>query len=150
MMLSSKLNNIWIIFIIVFCFYFSSSAYSEPKDIWQSSKEIKKQENNKSNENKTLSEPELPETVFTKDKDLNLKTTSINETKITEEDEVIFGIFEPEETQVDINFWSGIQTTTLSKSLNEIISSKKNLVDLKQKIFFLKINLKSFDDEGKL
>ena len=150
MMSSSKLNNIWIIFLILFCFYFSNPAYSEPKDIWQSSKEIKNQKKTKSNENKTLSKPELPETVFTKDKNLNLKTTSINETKITEEDEVIFGIFEPEETQVDINFWSGIQTTTLSKSLNEIISSKKNLVDLKQKIFFSKINLKSFDDDGEL
>ena len=110
MMSSSKLNNIWIIFLILFVFTFQNPAYSEPKDIWQSSKEIKNQKN-KSNENKTLSEPELPETVFTKDKDLNLKTTSINETKITEEDELIFGIFEPEETQVDINFWSGIQTT---------------------------------------
>ena len=88
MMLSSKLNNIWIIFIILFCFYFSSSAYSEPKDIWQSSNEIKNQKKNNKNENKTLSKPELPETVFTKDKNLNLKTTSINETKITEEDEV--------------------------------------------------------------
>ena len=59
-------------------------------------------------------------------------------------------MYEPEETQVDINFWSGIQTTALSKSLNEIISSKKNLVDLKQKIFFSKINLKSFEDEGEV
>ena len=38
-----KLNNIWIIFLILFCFYFSNPAYSEPKDIWQSSKEIKNQ-----------------------------------------------------------------------------------------------------------
>ena len=95
-MSSSKLNNIWIIFLILFCFYFSNPAYSEPKDIWQSSKEIKNQKKTNSNENKTLLKPELPETVFTKDKKDNINIAQAYDKLVTSIETTHYALGDPE------------------------------------------------------
>ena len=148
-MLLSKLNKyLYFFFVIIF---FSHNVYAEPKDIWDKSKKIQKIEKNNKKLDKDKRNPsDLPETVFSKDKKINLKTSSINQAEISVEDELIFGLYEPDQSGIDLNFWSNLKQKDLSKSLNKILLEEKQLINLKKQIFFSKINLNSFEDEGKV
>ena len=149
-MLLSKLNKyLYFFFVIIF---FSHNVYAEPKDIWDKSKKIQKIEkkNNKKLDKDKRNPSDLPETVFSKDKKINLKTSSINQAEISVEDELIFGLYEPDQSGIDLNFWSNLKQKDLSKSLNKILLEEKQLINLKKQIFFSKINLNSFEDEGKV
>ena len=148
-MLLLRLNK-YLYFLFIFII-FSHNVYAEPKDIWDKSKKIKKIEKNNNKLNKgNKNSPNLPETVFSKDKKINLKASSINQAEISVEDEIIFGLYEPDQSGIDLNFWSNLKQKDLSKSLNKILLEDKQLINLKKQIFFSKINLNSFEDEGKV
>ena len=146
-MLLSKLNKyLYFFFVIIF---FSHNVYAEPKDIWDKSKKIQKIEKNNKKLDKDKRNPsDLPETVFSKDKNINLKKSSINQAEISVEDELIFGLYEPDQSN-RFKFWSNLKQKDLSKSLNKILLEEKQLINLKKQIFS-KINLNSFEDEGKV
>ncbi|MEL0176812.1 MAG: hypothetical protein VW810_00750, partial [Pelagibacteraceae bacterium] len=110
---------------------FALPLNAEQKDIWKKSKELKIEnkntENNKINENKNSENSDLPKTIFDKEK-LNLSVNQINQSNTINDDEVIFGLYEPEDIKITLNFWSGID-----QLLYQRIS--KNLLDIERKSF---------------
>ena len=125
---------------------------AEQKDIWKKSKELKIEnkntENNKINENKNSENSDLPKTIFDKEK-LNLSVNQINQSNTINDDEVIFGLYEPEDIKITLNFWSGIDQLLyqrISKNLLDI--ERKSFVELSEKILFTKTNINVFEDKG--
>ena len=131
---------------------FALPSNAEQKDIWKKSKELKIEnkntENNKINENKNSENSDLPKTIFDKEK-LNLSVNQINQSNTINDDEVIFGLYEPEDIKITLNFWSGIDQLLyqrISKNLLDI--ERKSFVELSEKILFTKTNINVFEDKG--
>lgn len=128
----------------------SSLVLSEPKDIWKQSKEItikenqnKKIENSESNLNK-----DLPQTTFDKEK-LNLSVNEISQSEEIIDQELIFGLYEPEDTKINLNFWSDINKNLYGRVLETLLNKEKNsLVAVSEKILFSKSNINVFEDKG--
>ncbi|MBL61231.1 MAG: hypothetical protein CMI85_03795 [Candidatus Pelagibacter sp.] len=144
------------IFLFIVLILISTKVFSDSKDIWKKSKEIKvnKEDNLKNNKNVSTkikknkeSKKDLPKTIFDKNK-INLGINKVDQS-LKIEDEVIFGLYEPNDTKIDINFWAGIDKE-LYENLLKIYSDKnrKSLINLSQKIFLTKSNISTFEDKG--
>ncbi len=145
-LLSKKL----IILLLVILLSFTSSADAEPKDIWKKSKEIKIENNKKVKEKQeNITNQELPKTIFDQQK-LDLSINKIDQSNEIKDKEIIFGLYEPQDTKIGLNFWSGIDKDTYSRFVKSISQTrKKSLMNLSEKILFTKTNLTSFPDNGK-
>ena len=146
---SFKLLNRLVLLVLIFFVSISHYVNAETKDIWQQSKEIKtsviKEE--------TKPEP-LPSTIFNVEKkdSVNLSITNIAETNIEEKNrEIIFGIYDPEATGIPIDFWKNIDPIIFKDFEKAMLENQDNKAFqiLIKKIFFSKINLNSFQDNGK-
>ena len=129
----------------------SSQVWSEPKDIWKQSQEITIKENQRQeNETPTInSNKDLPQTVFDKEK-LNLSVNQISQSGVINDQEVIFGLFEPEETKINLNFWSNVNDDIYERVLKSLLNTnRKSLVEVSEKILFSKSNIGVFEDKGK-
>ena len=138
--------------ILILSIFVSSSSLvlSEPKDIWKQSQEItikenqnKKIENSENNLNK-----DLPQTTFDKEK-LNLSVNEISQSEEINDQELIFGLYEPEDTKINLNFWSDIDKNLYSRVLETLLNKEKNsLAAVSQKVLFSKSNINVFEDKG--
>ena len=138
--------------ILILSIFVSSSSLvlSEPKDIWKQSQEItikenqnKKIENSENNLNK-----DLPQTTFDKEK-LNLSVNEISQSEEINDQELIFGLYEPEDTKINLNFWSDIDKNLYSRVLETLLNKEKNsLVAVSEKVLFSKSNINVFEDKG--
>ena len=137
--------------LILSIFVFSSSlVLSEPKDIWKQSQEItikenqnKKIENSENNLNK-----DLPQTTFDKEK-LNLSVNEISQSEEINDQELIFGLYEPEDTKINLNFWSDVDNNLYSRVFETLLNKEKNsLVAVSEKVLFSKSNINVFVDKG--
>ena len=137
--------------LILFIFVSSSSlVLGEPKDIWKQSQEItikenqnKKIENSKNNLNK-----DLPQTTFDKEK-LNLSVNEISQSEEINDQELIFGLYEPEDTKINLNFWSDVDNNLYSRVFETLLNKEKNsLVAVSEKVLFSKSNINVFEDKG--
>ena len=137
--------------LILSIFVFSSSlVLSEPKDIWKQSQEItikenqnKKIENSENNLNK-----DLPQTTFDKEK-LNLSVNEISQSEEINDQELIFGLYEPEDTKINLNFWSDVDNNLYSRVFETLLNKEKNsLVAVSEKVLFSKSNINVFEDKG--
>lgn len=136
--------------IFIFLLGLATKAISEPKDIWQQSKEIKNKEKeieNQINVNKEK-ENDLPQTIFDKERP-DFSINKISQTENIKDDEIIFGLFEPDETKISLDFWSSIKDDHYDRATKVFKNSKQqSLIHLLEKILFTKSNLKNFSDEG--
>ncbi len=124
-------------------------SFAEPKDIWKKSKEIKIQEKEKKIIKDNNLNKDLPQTAFDKEK-LDLSINKINQSSEIQDDEIIFGLYEPQETNIGLNFWSVIDQNTYDKFIKNILeTNKKSLIALSEKILFTKTNLSNFPDKGR-
>ena len=138
--------------ILILSIFVSSSSLvlSEPKDIWKQSQEItikenqnKKIENSENNLNK-----DLPQTTFDKEK-LNLSVNEISQSEEINDQELIFGLYEPEDTKINLNFWSDIDKNLYSRVFETLLNKEKNsLVAVSEKVLFSKSNINVFEDKG--
>ena len=127
-----------------------SLVLGEPKDIWKQSQEItikedqnKKIENSENNLNK-----DLPQTTFDKEK-LNLSVNEISQSEEINDQELIFGLYEPEDTKINLNFWSDVDKNLYSRVLETLLNKEKNsLVAVSEKVLFSKSNINVFEDKG--
>ena len=146
---SFKLLNRLVLLVLIFFVSISHYANAETKDIWQQSKEIK------TSVIKEETKPEqLPSTIFNVEKKdtVNLSITNIAETNIEEKNrEIIFGIYDPEATGIPIDFWKNIDPIIFKDFEKAMLENQDNKAFqiLIKKIFFSKINLNSFQDNGK-
>ena len=146
---SFKLLNRLVLLVLIFFVSISHYANAETKDIWQQSKEIK------TSVIKEETKPEqLPSTIFNVEKkdSVNLSITNIAETNIEEKNrEIIFGIYDPEATGIPIDFWKNIDPIIFKDFEKAMLENQDNKAFqiLIKKIFFSKINLNSFQDNGK-
>jgi hypothetical protein len=146
---SFKLLNRLVLLVLIFFVSISHYANAETKDIWQQSKEIK------TSAIKEEAKPEqLPSTIFNVEKKdtVNLSITNIAETNIEEKNrEIIFGIYDPEATGIPIDFWKNIDPIIFKDFEKAMLENQDNKAFqiLIKKIFFSKINLNSFQDNGK-
>ena len=146
---SFKLLNRLVLLVLIFFVSISHYANAETKDIWQQSKEIK------TSAIKEEAKPEqLPSTIFNVEKkdSVNLSITNIAETNIEEKNrEIIFGIYDPEATGIPIDFWKNIDPIIFKDFEKAMLENQDNKAFqiLIKKIFFSKINLNSFQDNGK-
>ena len=124
-------------------------SFAEPKDIWKKSKEIKIQDSEKKIiKDKNLNK-DLPQTIFDKEK-IDLGFNKISQSGEIKDDEIIFGLYEPQETNINLNFWSVIDKDTYDRFIKNILKKdKKSLTALSERILFTKTNLSSFPDKGK-
>ena len=135
--------------ILIFCCLINFS-FAEPKDIWKKSKEIKIQENEKKIIKDNNLDKDLPQTVFDKEK-IDLSVNKINQSGEIIDDEIIFGLYEPQETNISLNFWSVVDQSTYDRFIKNILKkNKKSLTALSERILFTKTNLSSFPDKGKM
>ncbi len=135
--------------ILIFCCLINFS-FAEPKDIWKKSKEIKIQENEKKIIKDNNLDQDLPQTVFDKEK-IDLSVNKINQSGEIIDDEIIFGLYEPQETNISLNFWSVVDQSTYDRFIKNILKkNKKSLTALSERILFTKTNLSSFPDKGKM
>ena len=135
--------------ILIFCCLINFS-FAEPKDIWKKSKEIKIQENEKKIIKDNNIDQDLPQTVFDKEK-IDLSVNKINQSGEIIDDEIIFGLYEPQETNISLNFWSVVDQSTYDRFIKNILKkNKKSLTALSERILFTKTNLSSFPDKGKM
>ena len=56
----------------------------------------------------------LPQTIFDKEK-LDLSVNKINQSDKIKDNEIIFGLYEPQETSISLNFWSVIDQSTYDR-----------------------------------
>jgi len=124
-------------------------SFAEPKDIWKKSKEIKIQDSEKKIiKDKNLNK-DLPQTIFDKEK-LDLSVNKISQSGEIKDDEIIFGLYEPQETNINLNFWSAINKDTYDRFIKNLLKkNKKSLTAISERILFTKTNLSSFTDKGK-
>ncbi len=135
--------------ILIFCCLINFS-FAEPKDIWKKSKEIKIQENEKKIIKDNNLDQDLPQTVFDKEK-IDLSVNKINQSGEIIDDEIIFGLYEPQETNISLNFWSVVDQSNYDRFIKNILKkNKKSLTALSERILFTKTNLSSFPDKGKM
>ena len=138
--------------ILILSIFVSSSSLvlGEPKDIWKQSQEItikenqnKKIENSENNLNK-----DLPQTTFDKEK-LNLSVNEISQSEEINDQELIFGLYEPEDTKINLNFWSDVDNNLYSRVFETLLNKEKNsLVAVSEKVLFSKSNINVFEDKG--
>ncbi|EMH80540.1 hypothetical protein HIMB114_00009370 [alpha proteobacterium HIMB114] len=138
--------------ILILSIFVSSSSLvlSEPKDIWKQSQEItikenqnKKIENSENNLNK-----DLPQTTFDKEK-LNLSVNEISQSEEINDQELIFGLYEPKDTKINLNFWSDVDNNLYSRVFETLLNKEKNsLVAVSEKVLFSKSNINVFEDKG--
>ena len=138
--------------ILILSIFVSSSSLvlSDPKDIWKQSQEItikenqnKKIENSENNLNK-----DLPQTTFDKEK-LNLSVNEISQSEEINDQELIFGLYEPEDTKINLNFWSDVDNNLYSRVFETLLNKEKNsLVAVSEKVLFSKSNINVFEDKG--
>ena len=139
-----------IIISFLLLFFFVNFSNAEPKDIWKKSKEIQieNKEKIKTKQNNTKSQ-DLPQTIFDKQK-LNLSINKVDQSSDIKDKEIIFGLYEPQDTDISLNFWSSVSSNTYNRfSKNMLQSQSKSLIQLSEKILFTKTNLASFPDGGK-
>ena len=149
MILLIRLSKKIIISFLLF-FFFVNFSNAEPKDIWKKSKEIQieNKEKIKTKQNNTKSQ-DLPQTIFDKQK-LNLSINKVDQSSDIKDKEIIFGLYEPQDTDISLNFWSSVSSNTYNRfSKNMLQSQSKSLIQLSEKILFTKTNLASFPDGGK-
>ena len=148
MILLLQLSKRFLISLILIFSCLVSFSFAEPKDIWKKSKEIKiKDSEKKIIKNNDLNR-NLPQTVFDKEK-LDLSVNKINQSAEIKDDEIIFGLYEPQETNINLNFWSVIDKDTYDRFIKNILKNdKKSLIALSERILFTKTNLSSFPDKG--
>ncbi len=149
MILLLQLSKRFLIFFILIFSCLINFSFSEPKDIWKKSKEIKLQENKEKKIIKNDLNKNLPQTIFDKEK-LDLSVNKINQSDKINDNEIIFGLYEPQETNISLNFWSVIDQDTYDRFIKIILKrNKKSLVALSERILLTKTNLSSFPDKGK-
>ncbi len=148
MILLLQLSKRFLIFFIFIFSFLINSSFSEPKDIWKKSKEIKLQESEEKKIIKDNSNKNLPQTIFDKEK-LDLSVNKINQSDKINDNEIIFGLYEPQETSISLNFWSVINQNTYDRFIEILLQrNKKSLIALSERILFTKTNLSSFPDKG--
>ena len=150
MILLLQLSKRFLISLILIFFCLINFSFAEPKDIWKKSKEIKIQENEKKIIKDNNIDQDLPQTVFDKEK-IDLSVNKINQSGEIIDDEIIFGLYEPQETKISLNFWSVVDQSTYDRFIKNILKkNKKSLTALSERILFTKTNLSSFPDKGKM
>ena len=150
MILLLQLSKRFLISLILIFFCLINFSSAEPKDIWKKSKEIKIQENEKKIIKNNNLDKDLPQTVFDKEK-IDLSVNKINQSGEIIDDEIIFGLYEPQETKISLNFWSVVDQSTYDRFIKNILKkNKKSLTALSERILFTKTNLSSFPDKGKM
>ena len=104
MILLLQLNKRFLISLILIFSCLINFSFAEPKDIWKKSKEIKIKDSEKkkiikdNNLNKNL-----PQTIFDKEK-IDLSVNKINQSGEIKDNEIIFGLYEPQETNISFKF----------------------------------------------
>ena len=148
MILLLQLNKRFLFFLIFIFSCLTGFSYAEPKDIWKKSKEIKIQDSEKKIINDNNLNRNLPQTIFDKEK-LDLSVNKINQSDEIKDNEIIFGLYDPQEININLNFWSVIDQNTYDRFIKNILKkNKKSLIALSEKILFTKTNLSSFPDKG--
>ena len=142
-----SLNNL--LLNILFCsVVIAQSAIAETRDIWQQSKSIKLSENkNLEIENKN----ELPPINLNQSNKTELQISSINQSALDNENkEVVFGIYDPKLTNINIDFWKPIPSEVFNNFSSEIFKNEYSVSTSKliNRIFFSKTNLSHLDDKG--
>ena len=142
-----SLNNL--LLNILFCsVVIAQSAIAETRDIWQQSKSIKPSENkNLEIENKN----ELPPINLNQSNKTELQISSINQSALDNENkEVVFGIYDPKLTNINIDFWKPISSEVFNNFSSEIFKNEYSVSTSKliNRIFFSKTNLSHLDDKG--
>ena len=93
---------------------------------------------------KDNSNKNLPQTIFDKEK-LDLSVNKINQSDKINDNEIIFGLYEPQETSISLNFWSVINQNTYDRFIEILLQrNKKSLIALSERILFTKTNLSIF------
>ena len=149
MILLLQLSKRFFISLVLIFHCLINFSFAEPKDIWKKSKEIKIQDSEKKIiKDKNLNK-DLPQTIFDKEK-IDLGFNKISQSGEIKDDEIIFGLYEPQETNINLNFWSVIDKDTYDRFIKNILKKdKKSLTALSERILFTKTNLSSFPDKGK-
>jgi len=140
----SHLNKLKVILIFFIVLTFSSVFAATPVDIWKAQDEKNEEENQDSDKKDiTIESPILSD-------EINKITIEIDEEKITESDQQIIGIFDPEENNFNLNMWSESDGEDIKKILKRINKLKlsKTSENLLVKVLFTnayppKINLTS-------
>ena len=126
--LNKLISYIFFIYVIIFKFTICVAAV----DIWEK-KENKAETLNQDNEEQdiTIEGPTLSE-------DLNKVTIKINENEIEDSKKSVFGIFDPEKNNFNLNMWSGSNGDDIKKVLKRIekIKLSKLSEDLLFKVLF--------------
>ena len=149
MTLLLQLSKGFLIFLVLIFGCFTNLSFAEPKDIWKKSKEIKIKD---SEEKKIIKDNNFnknsPQIIFDKEK-LDLSVNKINQSEEINDNEIIFGLYEPRETNISLNFWSVIDKNTYDRFIkNTLQKNKKSLTALSERILLTKTNLSSFPDKG--
>ena len=142
-----SLNNL--LLNILFCsVVIAQSAIAETRDIWQQSKSIKPSENkNLEIENKN----ELPPINLNQSNKTELQISSISQSALDNQNkEVVFGIYDPKLTNINIDFWKPIPSEVFNNFSSEIFKNEYSVSTSKliNRIFFSKTNLSHLDDKG--
>ena len=149
MILLLQLSKRFLISLILIFSCLINFSFAEPKDIWKKSKEIKIKDNEKKIIKDNNLNENLPQTIFDKEK-LDLSVNKINQSDEIKDNEIIFGLYEPQETNISLNFWSVIDKVTYDRFIKNILKkNKKSFTALSERILFTKTNLSSFPDKGK-
>ena len=126
MILLLQLSKRFLISLILIFSCLINFSFAEPKDIWKKSKEIKIQDSEKKIiKDKNLSK-DLPQTIFDKEK-LDLSLNKINQSDEIKDNEIIFGLYEPQETNINLNFWSVIDKVTYDRFIKNILKKIKKV-----------------------
>ena len=149
MTLLLQLSKGFLISLVLIFGCFTNLSFAEPKDIWKKSKEIKTKD---SEEKKIIKDNNFnknsPQIIFDKEK-LDLSVNKINQSEEINDNEIIFGLYEPRETNISLNFWSVIDQNTYDRFIkNTLQKNKKSLTALSERILLTKTNLSSFPDKG--
>ena len=149
MTLLLQLSKGFLISLVLIFGCFTNLSFAEPKDIWKKSKEIKIKERE---EKKIIKDNNFnknsPQIIFDKEK-LDLSVNKINQSEEINDNEIIFGLYEPRETNISLNFWSVIDQNTYDRFIkNTLQKNKKSLTALSERILLTKTNLSSFPDKG--
>ena len=137
MILLLQLNKRFLISLILIFNCLINFSFAEPKDIWKKSKEIKIKDNKekKIKKDNNLNE-NLPQTIFDKEK-IDLSVNKINQSDEIKDNEIIFGLYEPQETNISLNFWSVIDKVTYDRFIKKILKKIKKVSLLYLKEFYL-------------
>jgi len=120
-----------LIFFVIFFIFLNLKlvfAEEEPVDIWKQQEEKKeKTENTDSEQEITIESPILSE-------DINKIVIKINEDEISESEQSVIGIFDPEENNFDLNMWSETDGEEIKKVLGRI--DKLKLAKVSEDLLF--------------